>query len=283
MPPALDAEGKAGSTTGPRPVETHGEFGEGSGDVDHANGFGGRGHFAPTESSSSCAMSSNRPSSMRKARSEAEAIFDSSSPSSTVEKRIAPAMVWRWTKVSFHGSFSRSSPTFCGTSTIVADHVVVLDPQRPAPGLRRVARLKGGDEAAGILLQLAQLVEIGVVGRPDEPAIALEQRQFVGERGGERVGDRVRSDCSVRAASASSAGRSAASRVQRAKFARREQSVAHAGQIARTAAPETKTRERARQIGRALEDAPDAARADRRSRPGNATASCRSRISVRHR
>jgi hypothetical protein len=53
---------------------------------------------------------------MPSARSPAEAIFASSSDSSVVEKRIAPAMVWRWTKVALSGGCTIFSPAACGTS-----------------------------------------------------------------------------------------------------------------------------------------------------------------------
>ncbi len=49
-------------------------------------------------------------------RPAALAIFVSSSPSSTLVKRIASTMVWRWTKVARQGSLSRVSPKACGTS-----------------------------------------------------------------------------------------------------------------------------------------------------------------------
>ncbi len=54
---------------------------------------------------------------MRRARSAAEAILASSAPSSTVEKRIVPAIVCRCRKVSRKGALSSSSPAACGTST----------------------------------------------------------------------------------------------------------------------------------------------------------------------
>jgi hypothetical protein len=52
---------------------------------------------------------------MRSARSDADAILASSSPSSVVVKRIAPAMVWRWMKAP--PQRASSSPAACGTST----------------------------------------------------------------------------------------------------------------------------------------------------------------------
>ena len=49
-------------------------------------------------------------------RITAEAILASSSPSSTLEKRMASAMVWRWMKISFIGPRRNSSPTAAGVS-----------------------------------------------------------------------------------------------------------------------------------------------------------------------
>ena len=60
--------------------------------------------------------SSKMPDSIASARSAAEAILDSSSDRATVEKRMAPAMVWRWMKVALRGSRRKVSPSAWGTS-----------------------------------------------------------------------------------------------------------------------------------------------------------------------
>ena len=56
----------------------------------------------------------------------------------------------------------------------VAEHVIVLDAQRPAARVGGVAGLERGDEAARVLPQRASLVEGGVEARPHEAAVAFE-------------------------------------------------------------------------------------------------------------
>ena len=53
---------------------------------------------------------------MASARSAAEAILASSSASSAVEKRIAPAMVWRWMNSALCGGTRQVSPICAVTS-----------------------------------------------------------------------------------------------------------------------------------------------------------------------
>ena len=138
----------------------------------------------------------------------------------------------------------------------IADHVVVLDAQGAAAGLRRVAALQRRDEAAGILLQLAQLVEVGIEACADEAAIALQERQLVGKGRREPVGHiRAQALQALRglAQFPRQIGRDGEFEPE---LARGEQAVAHAGEIPRAAASEAEAGEGARQIGRALEDAP---------------------------
>src|SRR3974390_3937616 len=117
----------------------------------------------------------------------------------------------------------------------ITEYVVVPDLQRTDAGLLGIACLQRGDHAARFVAQCAGLVESGVVTFPDEAAIALEQRQFVGERVGEFAGKR-------RTWSKAGGERTcdllrpfrAAERVR--EVARSDQSVAHGGEGARAAA-----------------------------------------------
>ena len=227
MPPALDAERKTRIDDRTHPIELNGEFGEASADIDHRHGFGASGDFGR-----------ERDQVLRHGVEQAEldaqgaiggggdlrfqfAQLDGRKPHRprhglAVDEGFLPRLLQQVLADvlrDFH---------------IIADHVVVLHPQGTTAGLRRVARLKRRDEAARILLQLAQLVEIGVVGRTDESAIALQQRQFVGERGRERVGD-VRGQDLQGSRGLREFRRQFASSEKRAQFARGEQAVAHAG------------------------------------------------------
>ena len=65
----------------------------------------------------------------------------------------------------------------------VAEHVVVLDAQGPAIRLLRVAGLQRRDDAAALVAQRPHLVERGVIARPHETAVPLEQRQLLRQGG----------------------------------------------------------------------------------------------------
>jgi len=57
----------------------------------------------------------------------------------------------------------------------------VPDLERLDAGVLGVARLHRGDDEAGGVAQIAALVERGLVGFADEAAVALDQRQLLGE------------------------------------------------------------------------------------------------------
>ena len=124
-------------------------------------------------------------------------------------KRTCPAKVWRWMKLALAGGPSSFSPC-CGRHLDeVAEHVVVPDLERADAGLVGVARLQGRDHAARFVAQAPRLVERGLVAGAHEAAVALDQRQLVGERAGQQVAQRpVRGAASAVPAAAMSAGSS---------------------------------------------------------------------------
>ena len=67
---------------------------------------------------------------------------------------------------------------------VIAEEVVVLDPELPDSRLVGVSRLHVGDDAAAFVAQAARFVESGERARAHEAAVALDQRQVVGERRG---------------------------------------------------------------------------------------------------
>ena len=72
----------------------------------------------------------------------------------------------------------------------IAEHVVVAHLQRFDAGRVGVTRLQPGDHLAAAVAELAMLVEIAIEAIADEAAVALVERQLVGERGGKIVLDR---------------------------------------------------------------------------------------------
>ncbi len=78
-----------------------------------------------------------------------------------VEKRIAPAMVWRWMKRVLPRRLQQVLAGLLRHLDEVAEHVVVLDAQRPAAGLRRRSALAGAAMTRRrSVAQRAHLVEI---------------------------------------------------------------------------------------------------------------------------
>ena len=191
---------------------------------------------------------------MPSARSAALAILASSSPSSVVVKRTWPASVWRWMKVAFSGARHQLVAVLRGHLDEIAEHVVVPDLERAHAGLVGIARLQRRDHAAGLVAQRARLVERRVVARAHEAAVALEQRQLVGERAPQaparsRASGRRSAAATVRdlrrriAASASSSRRER----RRQPRCRRGWRRGRAGRRGPTDQP----RQRAREVGRA--------------------------------
>ena len=141
----------------------------------------------------------------------------------------------------------------------------MLDAQRPAAGLGGIAGLERGDEAARISLQLARLVEGGLVARAHEAAVAPVERQVVGERRRERLRQARSSAASPprRGCDLGRERRDAAEQI--ADRCRRNQAVAQAGEVARAAALERKPRQRPGDIRHAAQGGAQAPRAAPRS------------------
>ena len=74
----------------------------------------------------------------------------------------------------------------------IAEHVVVADFQALDAGLFGVARLHRGDHQPRGIAQIAGLVECGFIAFADEAAIALDQRQLLGQRALEFAGEIAR-------------------------------------------------------------------------------------------
>ena len=89
----------------------------------------------------------------------------SSSASSAVEKRIAPAMVWRWMNSASCGGRRKSLADARRHLDEEAKEVVVLDLERLDLGRLDVAGLECRHDLAGVVAQLPGLVEGEVVTR----------------------------------------------------------------------------------------------------------------------
>ena len=143
----------------------------------------------------------------------------------------------------------------------IAEHVVVPDLERADAGFLGIARLQGGDHAAGFVAQRARLVEARVVAFAHEAAVALEGGQFGGERRGKFGGQHA-----VRAAAG----------LQRVGDFRRHILERAPSARARSAAASTPSRMAARSRG---PPRPTARRASARARSGEACR--RERVSAR--
>ena len=112
-----------------------------------------------------------------------------------------------------------------------------------------VARLHRGDDEAGGVAQIAGLVERGLVALAHKAAVALDQRQLFGQRTLEFTRQLPR-----RTAQRLYDGGDLRRRIVKLfKSGQRlvggEDAVAQAGEIARTAPPDRKPRQRARHVG----------------------------------
>ena len=223
------------------------------GDVEHRQRLG-RGLDRRRLPRSPCAASRSKiSSSMPSARSAALAILASSSPSSVVVKRTWPASVWRWMKVALSGARQQLVAVLRGHLDEIAEHVVVPDLQRAHAGLVGVARLQRRDHPARFVAQRARLVERGVVARAHEAAVALEQRQLVGERRRQaRAAIAASGRRSARRAPARSRPAASARRVELGRRARRPRRCRRgwrrdrAGRRGRPPAATARARDRAR-------------------------------------
>ena len=109
-------------------------------------------------------------------------IFVSISASASVVKRTALAVVWRCTKSSASGGVQHPLGVRRRRLDEVAEHVVVPDLQRPDPAPPHVLGLQLGDDPAPLVAQPPRLVELRVVARRDEAAVAHQQRRLGDQR-----------------------------------------------------------------------------------------------------
>ncbi len=134
----------------------------------------------------------------------------------------------------------------------IAQHVVVAHLERADAGLVRVARLQRRHHAARFIAQRARLVERAVVAGAHEAAVALQIRQVIGKRRGERRDDRI-----VRRRERTRRFGDLVRRFQRGEppreFLRCDKPVADRRKIARAAALEHQPRQRAREVRRRRE------------------------------
>ena len=91
-------------------------------------------------------------------------------------------MVWRWMKVALSGGFKKRLALRLRRLDVIAEKVVVLDPELPDSGLLGVRGLHLGDDAAAFVAKAARFVERRGRARADEAAVALEQRQILRQR-----------------------------------------------------------------------------------------------------
>ncbi len=131
---------------------------------------------------------------------------------------------------------------------VVAEHVVVLDPERPAAGGFGVARLERGDDLSRILAEQPGLVDLGVVARAHEIAVAAVERQVVGERPGQFVRESPVGPVEA-AGEAGEAVRQILPRQARAEGRGGGEPVAQGGEIARAGAVQADAGERAGDVG----------------------------------
>ncbi len=126
----------------------------------------------------------------------------------------------------------------------------MLDPQGPAAGLLRVARLKGRHDLPRILPEQPRLIDLGQEARPHEAAVAPRERQFVGQGGGERRAD-LRIDAGQRPADLGEGRGQVRRRAQRLRDPQcRREAVAHRREVARPGTAEADAGEGARQVRR---------------------------------
>ncbi len=80
----------------------------------------------------------------------------------------------------------------------IAQHIVVPDLETLDAGIIRVARLHRGDDEARGVAQAAGLVQRRLIVLAHKAAVALDQRQLLGERAGEFAGEIARRTAAAR-------------------------------------------------------------------------------------
>src|SRR5579863_3892541 len=127
---------------------------------------------------------------------------------------------------------------------VKAEEVVMLDLELPDTCLGSVRRLQFRDHTATFVTQAPRLIKRGQGARADEPAVALEQRQLVGERSAE-ITLKLAAICAEARVGAAQLGRKIRRALENAGQSRRGgEPVANGGEVARPAAVEAQARER---------------------------------------
>ena len=153
-----------------------------------------------------------------------------------------------------------------GHLDVVAEHVVVADLERADAGRVLQLGLEAGDVAAGLVAQVAQLIELGVPARAGSGR--RRARGTAGCRPAPSSSRRTRSASSAIALALGASGEAQPARLLLDRAPARASPLADRVQIARPAAAERQARERALQVRAALERR----RADRRAAPARRAA-----------
>ena len=229
-------------------------------------------------SSASITISSNSAASSASALSPASAMREARLASSSVEKRTAPAMVWRWRKRLLVGH--QLVGMLLADFDEIAQHAIVLDLELADAAALAVLAFQPGDDAAGFIAQGAHLIQRRMRAGPDEAAIARQIRRLVHQQEFQPVGQtRHRGDVLRSASRSPPAPRRPApacarlSRKARAAFT-------PSRRLARSRGPPraTDSRPSARAISGAARKASRAWRRSSESLAKASTASCRARI-----
>ena len=139
----------------------------------------------------------------------------------------------------------------------IAEHIVVPDLECLDAGVLGIARLHRGDDEAGGVAQIPALVEGGLITLADEAAVALDQRQLLGERAFEFAGEVARGTAQRFHHGDDFRWRRFKLRQPRERLICREDAVAQAGKVARAAASDRQARQCARHVGRGAQRGPD--------------------------
>ena len=133
----------------------------------------------------------------------------------------------------------------------------MADLERLDAGVVGIARLHRGDDEAGGVAQIAALVERGFIILADEAAVALDQRQLLGECAFEFAGEVARGTAQRLHHGNDFRWRRFELREPRQRLICREDAVAQTGKVTRAAASDRQSRQSARHVGRGAQRGPD--------------------------
>ena len=198
-------------------------------------------------------ISSSSPS----ARSPALAILASISPSSAVVKRTCPAKRLAMDEGRVQRRRHQLVAVLRGDLDEIAEHVVVADFEALDGGRLGVARLHRGDDEARGVAQIAGLVERGLIAFAHKAAVALDQRQLFGQRALEFARQFARRPAQRRHHGGDFRRRILKLRQSRQRGIGRQNAVAQSREVARAAASDRQSRQRARHVGRGAQRGAD--------------------------